>query len=68
MLFDCSWLLLSKRMHCRGIQDVVDHPYPSEESSDTVTDLRSHVLAQQLGRVRVNGRHVPIELELKFDQ
>ena len=55
-------------MHCRGIQDVVDHPYPSEESSDTVTDLRSHVLAQQLGRVRVNGRHVPIELELKFDQ
>ena len=55
-------LLLSKYVHCRRIQDVIHYPNPSEEPSDTVTNFRSHVLAQQLSCVRIYGGHVPIEL------
>ena len=64
----CSGLLLGKCVHCRRIQDVVNHPDSSEESPDAVTDFRSHILAQQLRRVRVNCRHVPIELVVKSSQ
>jgi len=47
---------------------MVNHPDSSEESPDTVTDLRSHILAQQLRRVGVDCRHVPIELVVKSGQ
>ena len=58
-------MLLGKYVHRGRVQDVVNHPDSSKESSDTITDLWSHVLAQQLRRVRVNGRHIPIELATK---
>ena len=57
-----SRLLLGKRVHRRRVQYVVHYSNSGEESSDAVTDLRSHVLTQQLRRVRVNGGHIPIEL------
>ena len=62
----CSRLLLGEYVHRRRIQDVVHHSDSSKESPDTIADLRSHVLAQQLCRVRVNGGHVPIELVPKI--
>jgi len=64
----CSRLLLGKYVHRGRIQDVVNHPNSSEESSDTVTDLRSYVLAQQLRCMRVNRGHVSIELVSKSSQ
>lgn len=47
---------------------MVHHPDSSEEPSDTVANLRSHVLAQQFRRVRVDRRHVSIELVPKFSR
>lgn len=64
----CLRLLLGKQVHGRRVQDMVYYSDSSKEPADTVTDLRGHVLAQQLRGVRVNRGHVPIELVSKLAQ